>query len=364
MVGAGGLGSPALLYLAASGVGSIGIVDYDLVDSSNLQRQIIHKEESVGKPKANSASSAIHSLNSLVSTRVHNIVLDSSNALHVIKDYNVVVDATDNVATRYLLNDACVLLGKPLVSGSALRMDGQLTVYNHQGGPCYRCVFPTPPPPETVGTCSDNGVLGVVPGIMGCMQALEAIKILSGMGTSYSQKLLLFDAVSGSFRSVKLRPKSPDCVICSDNPSVNSLIDYTQFCGSAANDKQLCLKVSRPEERLSCLDYYNHVRMGDVSHVLLDVREPLQFQICSLPGSLHIPLNKLEDSIEELKSHCVDTTSYDDPHKTPIYVVCRLGNDSQLAVQLLRKLGFRNSLDLIGGLDAWTIDVDSEFPRY
>ncbi|XP_014911781.1 adenylyltransferase and sulfurtransferase MOCS3-like [Poecilia latipinna] len=237
IVGCGGLGCPLAQYLAAAGVGRLGLLDYDEVELSNLHRQVLHGEENQGQAKALSAARAVKRLNSTVECIPYHLQLSPENALQLIQQYDIVADCSDNVPTRYLVNDACVLSGKPLVSASALRMEGQLTVYNYCGGPCYRCLYPLPPPPETVTNCSDGGVLGVVPGIMGCFQALEVLKIASGQGSSCGQQLLMFDAQGFRFRPIRLRPKQADCAVCGESPSVTQLIDYEAFCGSAATDK-------------------------------------------------------------------------------------------------------------------------------
>ncbi|KAJ3032053.1 hypothetical protein HDV00_008004 [Rhizophlyctis rosea] len=336
VVGAGGLGAPVIMYLAAAGIGRLGIVDYDAVEASNLQRQIIHDETKVGVPKAESAKMTVEKLTSFCECTTHNVVFDSSNALPIIQKYDIVVDATDNVATRYLLNDACILSGKVLVSGSALRMDGQLTVYNYQGGPCYRCIFPKPPPPETVTNCSDGGVLGVV---------------------------------FGTFRQIKLRGRNTECAVCGDNPSIKELIDYVQFCGAAATDKTPSQRILTAEERVSCQSYYDLVEANE-PHVLLDVRETVQYNICALPGSIHIPWKDLEKRIDEVQVAASNTKITDSPLSNtaeshlPVYVVCRLGNDSQLAVQLLKQRGLKDVKDIVGGLERWARDVDPTFPTY
>ncbi|KAJ3187006.1 Molybdenum cofactor synthesis protein 3 [Gaertneriomyces sp. JEL0708] len=358
VVGAGGLGAPAIMYLAAAGIGRLGIVDYDPVEASNLQRQIIHDETKLNVPKAESARQTVEKLSSLCDCVAYNTLIDSSNALELIRPYDIVLDATDNVATRYLLNDACVLLDKVLVSGSALRMDGQLTVYHYQGGPCYRCIFPKPPPAETVTNCSDGGVLGVVPGIIGCLQALEAIKIASGMGTSFSQKLLIFDATTGTFRGIKLRGRKPDCAVCGDAPTITKLIDYVQFCGSSAADKTPSLNVLPGEERISCKSYAG---IRSSPHLLLDVREKVQYNICSLPNSINIPYKELDRRVAEVEDA---VKRKNDENGIPVYVVCRRGNDSQLAVQLLKESGFTMAKDIIGGLEQWAAEVEPAFPTY
>ncbi|KND00824.1 uncharacterized protein SPPG_03929 [Spizellomyces punctatus DAOM BR117] len=369
VVGAGGLGAPAVMYLAAAGIGRLGIVDYDPVEASNLQRQIVHDETRVGMMKAESAKATVNRLSSFCDCIAYNTLIESSNAMDIIRPWDIVVDATDNVATRYLLNDACVLAGKPLVSGSALRMDGQLTVYNHAGGPCYRCIFPAPPPPETVTNCSDGGVLGVVPGIIGCLQALEVIKIASGLGTSFSQKMLLFDATSGAFRTIKLRGQSPTCAICGKNPTITDLIDYVQFCGAAPTDKTPAQTLLPDDERSTCREY-SSVRMGAWPHLLLDVRETVQFNICSLPNSLNVPLKDLERRLTDVEQAARQAAALESSaiaiakDALPIYVVCRRGNDSQVAVQLLRQHGFLQAKDIAGGLERWASEIDPDFPTY
>ncbi|KAG2219854.1 hypothetical protein INT45_000741 [Circinella minor] len=359
VVGAGGLGAPAILYLGAGGIGKLGIVDHDDVDISNLHRQVIHKERTQGMNKAVSAMLAVHEIHPQCHVTPYPILLDSSNALSLIKQYDVVLDATDNVATRYLLNDACVLAGKPLVSGSALRMDGQLTVYNHNGGPCYRCIHPVPPPPETVTNCSDGGVLGVIPGVIGILQALEAIKIVAGLTENQtSHSFLIFNGCySPMFRSIKLRGKKENCLVCGENPTITELIDYVEFCGSGATDKEASLFVLKPEERIN-VQQYKKVVENKESHLLLDVRSPVQFKICSLPNSISIPLDKLESQLPGLREQIEKQKAEN------VYVVCRLGNDSQLAVQMLQKYGIMNVQDITGGLYKWATDIDTSFPIY
>ncbi|KAI8910532.1 adenylyltransferase [Powellomyces hirtus] len=361
VVGCGGLGAPAIMYLAAAGIGRLGVVDYDVVEASNLQRQIIHDEPKVGMRKSESAKATVNRLSSFCDCTAYDMLLDSSNAMDLIKPWDIVVDATDNVATRYLLNDACVLLNKPLVSGSALRMDGQLTVYNYDGGPCYRCIFPKPPPAETVTNCSDGGVLGVVPGIIGCLQALEVVKIAADIGAKFSQKLLIFDATFGSFRTIKLRGRSPACAVCGDEPTITELIDYVQFCGSGPSDKTPTQRILKEVDRIT-VEELGEFRKAAHSHLLLDVREKVQYDICSLPHSLNIPLAELERRLPDVRAaarHGPNTSG-----TLPIYVICRRGNDSQLAVQMLQKTGFGQAKDVIGGLETWARDMDSSFPTY
>ncbi|KAK7103886.1 adenylyltransferase and sulfurtransferase MOCS3-like isoform X2 [Littorina saxatilis] len=365
IVGAGGLGCPAAIYLAAAGVGKIGIVDYDEVEISNLHRQILHTEHRVGVSKAESVAISCRNLNSSLNFITHKVQLSSDNAMSIIRDYDIVLDATDNVATRYLLNDACVLAGKPLVSGSALRFEGQLTVYNHKGGPCYRCLYPKPPPPETVTNCSDGGVLGVVPGIIGCYQALEAIKIAADIGTPLNQRLMLFDAIDCTTRTIKLRGRQVLCPVCGDNPSMTQLIDYEQFCGARATDKDQEKKVLPASSRMTAKEYQTLLENG-IEHVLLDVRLPVEMEICHLPHpALNIPINTVKKDpsalVEQIKRQLASSGIPLDT--SPVVVVCRRGNDSQLAVQLLHDSNL-NIRDIRGGLHAWARDVDSLFPVY
>ncbi|XP_043119713.1 adenylyltransferase and sulfurtransferase MOCS3 isoform X2 [Puntigrus tetrazona] len=259
VVGCGGLGCPVAQYLAAAGVGRLGLLDYDVVELSNLHRQVLHTELTQGQPKALSAAQTIRRLNSTVDCVPYHLQLSRENATQLIRQYDIVADCSDNVPTRYLVNDACVLTGKPLVSASALRMEGQLTVYNYRGGPCYRCLYPKPPPPETVTNCSDGGVLGVVPGIMGCLQALEVLKIASGQRSSFEKQLLMFDGQEGRFRSIRLRPKQAECAVCGETPTVTELQDYEQLCGSAATDKCRRLNLLTKDQRVSvqCLWFAN-----------------------------------------------------------------------------------------------------------
>ncbi|KAJ3343568.1 hypothetical protein HDU83_005585 [Entophlyctis luteolus] len=345
IVGAGGLGAPAALYLAAAGVGRIGILDYDEVEASNLQRQVIYTEADIGRSKAHSAREAIARATSFVDCVAHDVVLDSTNAMDIVAQYDVILDASDNVATRYLLNDACVLLKKVLVSGSALRMDGQLTVYNYKNGPCYRCIFPNPPPPETVTNCNDGGVLGVVTGIIGSLQALEVIKIIVGM--------------ERSMRVVKLRNKSKGCAVCGDEPTVTQLIDYVQFCGANATDKGVTRHLLTASERVTCEDYKT-VRDANVPHILLDVREKVKYDIAHLPGSVNVPWAVLPRRLGEV----LDMIGAAGADPLPVYVVCRKGNDSQLAVRLLQASGVDAVKDVVGGLNTWADAIDGSFPKF
>ncbi|XP_072221765.1 adenylyltransferase and sulfurtransferase MOCS3 [Leuresthes tenuis] len=373
VVGCGGLGCPLAQYLAAAGIGRLGLLDYDEVELSNLHRQVLHGEENQGQAKALSAARAVRRLNSTVECIPYHLQLSPENALELIQQYDIVADCSDNVPTRYLVNDACVLTGKPLVSASALRMEGQLTVYNYRGGPCYRCLYPVPPPPETVTNCSDGGVLGVVPGIMGCFQALEVLKIASGQGSSCGQQLVMFDAQDARFRSIRLRPKQPGCVVCGENPSVTQLINYEAFCGSAATDKCQKLNLLSKDQRITVQDYKSIVDSAG-PHILLDVRPLVEVDICHLPFSLNIPLSSLEEKksehlqllqerISQLKQQMAA-----DCHP-PVYVICKQGNDSQKAVQVLEKMSGSevSSItvkDICGGLMAWAKRIDPTFPQY
>ncbi|XP_042630271.1 adenylyltransferase and sulfurtransferase MOCS3-like isoform X1 [Cyprinus carpio] len=371
VVGCGGL--PVAQYLAAAGIGRLGLLDYDVVELSNLHRQVLHTELTQGQPKALSAAQAISRLNSMVQCVPYHLQLSRENATQLIQQYDIVADCSDNVPTRYLVNDACVLTAKPLVSASALRMEGQLTVYNYRGGPCYRCLYPAPPPPETITNCSDGGVLGVVPGIMGCLQALEVLKIASGQRSSFEKQLLMFDGQEGRFRSIRLRPKQAECVVCGEMPTVTELQDYEKFCGSAATDKCRRLILLTKEQRVSVQEY-KAVLDSSTPHLLIDVRPKVEVDICHLPTSIHIPLSSLENKKAEHITLLKDTISdlkqkMDNKSQVPVFVVCKLGNDSQKAVQLLEKMSGLEIeqiavKDVIGGLMAWAKRIDPTFPQY
>lgn len=354
VVGAGGLGCPAVQFMAAAGVTPIGIVDYDEVDVSNLHRQVLHAEHRQGMAKVDSIEIAVKQLNNHVKIIPYRLSLDSSNALDIVSQYDVILDASDNVATRYLLNDACVIANKPLVSGSALRFEGQLTVYNYQGGPTYRCLFPEPPPSETVTNCSDGGVVGVVPGIIGSLQAQETMKILGGFGEVLSGKLLLFDSFTFRFTLVKLRPRSAKA------DEIKELIDYEQFCGAKATDKESGLKLLTAEDRITVQEYCSSFD-NQPNHVLIDVRSEPEMDICKLENAQNFPFSDVDkpDSIERIKK-LLNTSQSD-----TLIVMCRRGNDSQKAVQALKpKLENIVIKDIKGGLYAWSDHVDSNFPKY
>jgi adenylyltransferase/sulfurtransferase len=396
IVGAGGLGCPVSIYLAGAGVGRIGLVDHDAVSLDNIHRQVAHDEASVGHPKAESLKQSILRLNSGTRVDTYQALLTSQNAFEIVQGYDVVADCSDNVATRYLINDACVLVGKPLVSGSALGWEGQLTVYNNGPKcPCYRCIFPTPPSPDTVTNCSDAGVLGPIVGMIGSLQALEVMKILVRGESSFAGSLWLFDGVDGRTRTISLREKMPSCAVCGKNPTVRELQDYTLFCGAGPVDRKEPLSVLKPDERVSVREYaeVRHQSGGDRPPLLIDTRPAAEFDICHLPEAKNIPL-------EEMKkldaSALLRRVGYEQPPSNShnsnnngsaetVYVVCHRGNDSQLAVELLRSKfpdskganhsgGNNNSgggkdenvtfRDLAGGLEAWAAEVDESFPRY
>ncbi|MGD8698949.1 MAG: molybdopterin-synthase adenylyltransferase MoeB [Gemmatimonadales bacterium] len=348
IVGAGGLGSPASLYLAAAGVGTLGIVDFDVVEYSNLQRQIIHGTADVGRSKLDSARDSLHAINPEVTVERHESRLTSDNALQIIEPYDVVVDGTDNFPTRYLVNDACVLLGKPNVYGSIFRFEGQASVFFAARGPCYRCLFREPPPPGLVPSCAEAGVLGVLPGIIGAIQANEAIKLILEQGDPLIGRLLLFDALSMRFRELHLR-KDRECPICGDEPTVRELIDYEEFCGVSASEALPGPSASVPT--ISARRLKARLDAGDPIRVI-DVREPFELRICRLDVADAIPMRALPSRINELS------------RAEELVVVCRNGHRSADVVRFLRERGFARAYNLDGGLRAWSDDVDPCMPRY
>ncbi|KAL7124566.1 hypothetical protein ABFS83_14G056900 [Erythranthe nasuta] len=362
VIGAGGLGSPALLYLAACGFGRVGIVDHDVVELNNLHRQIIHTEAYIGRSKVESAAATCRAINSTVRIVEHKEAFRTSNALDIMKKYDIVVDSTDNAPSRYMISDCCVVLGKPLISGAALGLEGQLTVYNYNGGPCYRCLFPTPPPTTACQRCADSGVLGVVPGIIGCLQALEAIKVAGAVGEPLSGRMLLLDALSARIRIVKIRGRSLQCEACGENAPITEEqfrnFDYEKFTQSPLSTSPLKLDLLPEEARITSKEYYEKNIKGE-AHVLIDVRPAHHYKIISLPNSLNIPLSSLEQRLSEI-SEALGTKK----ESASLYVVCRRGNDSQRAVQYLRGAGFDLAKDIIGGLESWAHDVDPKFPTY
>lgn len=347
-IGAGGLGSPIAMYLAAAGIGRIGIVDFDVVDYSNLQRQILHTDGDVGRSKAESAKTTIQGINPNVQVDLYNTRISSENALDLIRPYDIVVDGTDNFPTRYLTNDACVLLKKPNVYGSIFRFEGQASVFApHLGGPCYRCLYPEPPPPGMVPSCAEGGVLGVLPGIIGCIQATEILKLAIGRGSSLIGRLLLFNTLDMKFRELKLR-RDPKCPICGDQPTIKELIDYEQFCGIVP---ETIAPGGNPDE----------VPVQEMKRVLgdkgsnirvIDVREPDEYQIAHVAGVTLFPLSTLPQRFTEL-----------DPNQQ-IYIHCKAGKRSMKALEFLRQQGFKYLKSVKGGIDAWSDEIDSSVPKY
>jgi adenylyltransferase/sulfurtransferase len=348
LIGAGGLGSPLGLYLAAAGVGRIGLVDFDVVDFSNLQRQVLHGTADVGRLKLTSAKERLQAINSEVRLDLYETRLTSANALEILRPYDVVIDGTDNFPTRYLVNDACVLLGKPNVYGSIFRFDGQASVFYPGQGPCYRCLYPEPPPPGEVPSCAEGGVLGILPGLIGCIQATEAVKLLLGQGSPLVGRLLLYDALQMSFREFRIR-RNPKCPICGEQPTIRALIDYEQFCGVRGGEAPVPaasgLEETTVEELKARLD-----RGEDV--FILDVRNPEEFQICRIPGSTLIPLPALPQRFGELD------------RERELVVHCKSGMRSQKAIGLLRQQGFRRLKNLKGGILAWAERIDPGMPKY
>jgi len=345
-IGTGGLGAPLGVYLAAAGVGRIGLVDFDTVDLTNLQRQILFSTSDVGRPKIEAAADRLRGLNPDIQIDTFEARLTSENALDFFKNYDIIVDGTDNFPTRYLVNDACVLLGKQNVYGSIFRFEGQVTVFGAPGGPCYRCLYPEPPPPGLVPSCAEGGVLGVLPGIIGSIQAAETLKLIIGKGEPLIGRLLLFDALAMRFRELKLR-KNPECPVCGAHPTVTKLIDYAEFCGIRGEEApapRTTVPEIAPRELKARLD-----RGDDL--FILDVREPHEYQICNLGGHL-IPLGDLSRRVNELDS------------SQEIVAHCRSGKRSAEAVEFLRKAGFRKVLNLKGGILAWSDEVDPSVPKY
>src|SRR5438094_9131783 len=347
-IGAGGLGSPVAMYLAAAGVGTLGLVDFDVVDFSNLQRQILHGTPDVGRPKLASAKDRLNAINPEVKIETYETALSSQNALDLFRPYDVIVDGTDNFPTRYLVNDACVLLGKPNAYGSIFRFEGQASVFGMKAGPCYRCLYPEPPPPGLVPSCAEGGVLGVLPGVIGSIQAMETIKLILGAGDSLVGRLLLFDALRMKFRELKLR-KDPDCPVCGTHPTVKALIDYEQFCG---------IRPAAPEPAavntatdITSVELKKRLDRGDALK-LVDVREPNEYQINRIPGTVLIPLGDIPKRSNEL-----------DPD-AEIVVHCKMGGRSAKAADFLRSVGFKKVLNLKGGILDWIDNVDPTQPKY
>lgn len=347
-IGAGGLGSPIAMYLAAAGVGRIGIVDFDVVDYSNLQRQILHTDADVGRSKAESAKETIRGINPNTQVDIHNTRISSENALDLVRPYDIVVDGTDNFPTRYLTNDACVLLKKPNVYGSIFRFEGQASVFApHLGGPCYRCLYPEPPPPGMVPSCAEGGVLGVLPGIIGCIQATEILKLAIGRGSTLIGRLTLFNALDMKFRELKLR-RDPKCPICGDNPTIKALIDYEQFCGIVPEP---IAPGSNPDE-VTIQEMKRALDDRSLGIHVIDVREQDEQEIARVPGVPLFPLSTLPKRFTEL-----------DPNQQ-LYIHCKSGKRSMKALEFLRQQGFKYVKSVKGGIEAWSDQIDSSVPKY
>ncbi len=347
-VGAGGLGSPTLMYLAAAGVGTLGIVDFDVVDESNLQRQVIHGQSDIGRPKAESARDSIREINPLVEVRVHEERLDSSNVMELFAQYDLIVDGTDNFATRYLVNDACVLLGKPYVWGSIYRFDGQASVFWAEHGPCYRCLYPEPPPPGMVPSCAEGGVLGVLCASIGSIQTTEAIKLLTGVGDPLVGRLLVYDALEMTHRSINVR-KDPECPLCGKNPTITGLIDYEAFCGTVSEAAQEAAAGST----ITARELKDMLDRGDEVAVI-DVREPAEYEILRIPGSTLIPKGEIVSgaALSQL------------PQDKKIVLHCKSGVRSAEALAALKQAGFGDAVHVQGGVLAWQAQVDPSLPTY
>jgi adenylyltransferase/sulfurtransferase len=347
-IGAGGLGSPIALYLAAAGIGKLGIVDFDTVDYSNLQRQILHTDADVGRSKAESAKETIAGINPNVEVALHNTRITSENAFDLIRPYDIVVDGTDNFPTRYLTNDACVLLKKPNVYGSIFRFEGQASVFApHLGGPCYRCLYPEPPPPGMVPSCAEGGVLGVLPGIIGCVQTTEILKLALGAGTPLVGRLLLFNALDMKFRELKLR-RDPQCPVCGENPTIKELIDYEMFCGIAPEPEESAM---HPDE-VTVQDMKRALDDPSLGIKVIDVREPDEYEIAHVDGVPLLPMSQLQQRFTEL-----------DPNQQ-YYIHCKMGGRSMRALQFLRQQGFKYLKNVKGGIDAWSEEIDHGVPKY
>jgi adenylyltransferase/sulfurtransferase len=356
LVGAGGLGAPLGLYLAAAGVGKIGLVDFDVVDFTNLQRQVIHSTKDVGRNKIDSAAEKMLAINPNVRIAKHEVALTSENALDIIKDYDYVVDGTDNFPTRYLVNDACVLLNKPNIYGSIFRFEGQSTVFAYEGGPCYRCLYPEPPPPGLVPSCAEGGVLGILPGTIGLIQATETVKLILGIGESLVGRLLLYDALAMRFRELKLR-KNPECPMCGEHRTITKLIDYHQFCGVPETAQAPPVTIGENQEakvsegEIDVIELKEKIDRGD-NFVLIDVREPHEYKICSIPGARLIPLGEFPRHVGEF-----------DP-EADIVIHCRSGMRSAKACAVLKQNGFQHVRNVVGGILAWSDKVDPSVPKY
>jgi adenylyltransferase/sulfurtransferase len=347
-VGAGGLGSPALMYLAAAGVGTLGVIDFDVVDESNLQRQIIHGQSDVGRPKAESAAASIKEINPLVKVIIHNEALSNDNVMDIFSGYDLIVDGTDNFATRYMVNDAAVLLGKPYVWGSIYRFDGQASVFWAEHGPCYRCLYPEPPPPGMVPSCAEGGVLGVLCASIGSIQVNEAIKLLTGIGEPLVGRLMIYDALEMTYRSVKVR-KDPECPLCGKNPTITELVeDYEAFCGAVSEEAADAARGST----ISATELKTMLDTGDI--FLVDVREPNEYEIVSIPGATLIPKGEFlsGDALERL------------PQDKKVVLHCKSGARSAECLAIVKDAGFSDAVHLGGGVLAWVNQIDPSLPSY
>jgi sulfur-carrier protein adenylyltransferase/sulfurtransferase len=347
-VGTGGLGSPLAFYLAAAGIGTLGLVDFDVVDASNLQRQIIHSTKDIGRKKLDSAAEKLTALNPALNVVKHETMLSSANALEILKDYDIVADGTDNFPTRYLVNDACVLLGKPNVYGSIFRFEGQASVFATEQGPCYRCLYPEPPPPGLVPSCAEGGVLGILPGLVGVMQATEVIKLILGKGEPLIGRLLLVDALNMRFRELKLR-KNPECPVCGTNPTVTELIDYQQFCGIVPETPQES-SVKNGIPQITVKELKRRIDAGEDVQ-LIDVREPYEFQIAQIGGKL-IPQNDVPQRLAEID------------REREVVVHCRSGARSQRIAEFLKQSGYPRVVNVAGGILAWSDEIDPRVQKY
>lgn len=358
VVGTGGLGSPIAMYLAAAGIGQLGLVDFDVVDITNLQRQIAHGDHTLGMPKVDSAAQRLRDINPYITIERHHTPLTSHNALDILAPYDVIVDGTDNFPTRYLLNDAAVLLGKPLVYGSIYRFEGQVSVFGMPDGPCYRCLVPQPPPPDLVPSCAEAGVLGVLPGTIGTLQATEVIKLILGIGDPLIGRLLLYDALDMTFEQIIL-PRRADCPVCGANPTITELIDYEAFCGMPAYERSTpdtehsdhVPHSATPQSDITVYDVKARLD-ANASLVLLDVREQVELTICGLPNAQHLPMSEIHARWQTI------------PHDKPVVVFCHTGVRSAALVDQLRDAGYDNVLNMIGGIDAWSRFIDPSIPRY
>ena len=349
-VGTGGLGSPLAFYLAAAGIGTLGLVDFDVVDASNLQRQIIHSTNDIGRKKLDSAAEKLTALNPFLNVVKHETMLTSANALEILKDYDIVADGTDNFPTRYLVNDACVLLGKPNAYGSIFRFEGQASVFSTKEGPCYRCLYPEPPPPGLVPSCAEGGVLGILPGVIGLIQATETVKLILGIGEPLVGRLLLYDALGMRFRELKLR-RNPECPVCGAHPTVTRLIDYHQFCGVPRQEAAPAQEAKLNDGEIDVTELKEKLDRGD-QFVLIDVREPHEYKIASIPGAKLIPLGEFAKHVDEFDKNA------------DIVIHCKSGMRSAKACGILRQAGFAHVRNVVGGILAWSDKVDPSVPKY